>query len=42
MSFKVKFRHALKAMHFVAEPTMMYGFGDDPTPYKESVELVEV
>ena len=21
---------------------MMYGFGDDQTPYKESVELVEV
>lgn len=21
---------------------MMYGFGDDPSPYKESVDLVEV
>lgn len=25
-----------------AVTTMMYGFGDDQTPYKESVELVEV
>ena len=26
----------------LAVTTMMYGFGDDQTPYKESVELVEV
>ncbi len=27
---------------YAAVAHMMYGFGDDRTPYKESVELVEV
>ena len=26
----------------LAVATMMYGFGDDQTPYRESVELIEV
>ena len=28
--------------HGHAVAVMMYGFGDDPSPYKESVDLVEV
>lgn len=28
--------------HGYAVAVMMYGFGDDPSPYKESVDLVEV
>ena len=28
--------------HAYAVAVMMYGFGDDPSPYKESVDLVEV